>query len=180
MTAWRARLSALRSEHARANSANSANSGARTGVAAPNGAIGSIGTCISGATQAPPGDWVAWATRFTAEAGAAMAGREPDEIEAGERAAIVAEAAGAFAPPIPPEDHAAALAGFLGAGLARPPSWSDPDSPPPPGAWCTCCGRTARRGGRWWRERDRATGWCCRTCYPPDHLSAAAVVEVLT
>jgi hypothetical protein len=179
MTAWRARLSALRGEHTDANSATSANSGARMRVAAPNGAIGPIGTGISGAPQ-PPGEWIAWASRVAAEAAAALAGREPDEIEAGERAAIAAEAAGAFGPAIPPEDHLAALAGFLDAGLARPPAWSESESIPPPGAWCTCCGRTERRSGRWWRERDRASGWCCRTCHPPDHLPPAAVVEVLT
>lgn len=60
------------------------------------------------------------------------------------------------------------------------PSWSDARRVPPPGAWCGCCGRFERRGGRWWREREAPTGWCCWTCHPPVHLDQHAVVECRT
>ena len=70
--------------------------------------------------------------------------------------------------------------GLLIAALARPPSWSGPTSPPPAGAWCSCCGRSHRSGGRWWREAAEPKGWRCGRCYPPDHLRADQVVEVRT
>ncbi len=70
--------------------------------------------------------------------------------------------------------------GLLIAALARPPSWSDPTSPPPAGAWCSCCGRSHRSGGRWWREAVEPKGWRCGRCFPPDHLRADQVVEVRT
>jgi hypothetical protein len=71
--------------------------------------------------------------------------------------------------------------GLLAAAAQRPPAWADPASVPPPGAWCTCCGRHHRRGGRWWCEAgERPRGWRCWTCYPPDHLPAEAVREVRT
>lgn len=60
------------------------------------------------------------------------------------------------------------------------PAWSEVAAEPPPGAWCAGCGRRHKRGGRWWRERDRPNGWACWTCHPPDHLAPEAVVEVLT
>jgi hypothetical protein len=50
------------------------------------------------------------------------------------------------------------------AGLAHPPSWSQP-APPPPGAWCRSC-----HGTSWWTERHEPKGWRCAKCHPPDHL----------
>lgn len=43
---------------------------------------------------AAPGDWAAWALGFVAEAAAALAAREPDEIDAAERDAVAGERAG--------------------------------------------------------------------------------------
>jgi hypothetical protein len=76
--------------------------------------------------------------------------------------------------------HRATLAGLLASGLQRPPAWSDPASEPPPGAWCGCCGRFSRIGGRWWREAEAPLGWRCWTCHPPDGRPMTAVVEVWT
>lgn len=45
-------------------------------------------------------------------------------------------------------------------GLARLPSWSEVATIPPPGAWCSCCGRFHRKGGRWWREAEAPRGHC--------------------
>jgi hypothetical protein len=53
------------------------------------------------------------------------------------------------------------VAGLLNAALMRPTSWAQPDHPPPPGAWCSCC-----RGRTWWRERDAPRGWRCWLCHP--------------
>lgn len=83
----------------------------------------------------------------------------------------------ASAQPAPEADHRAAVAGYLLAGLQRPPSWSDP-TPPPAGAFCSCCGRFRQQGGRWWRPNDNAAGWCCTTCHPPP--PGLAVVELAT
>lgn len=83
----------------------------------------------------------------------------------------------ASAQPAPEEDHRAAVSGYLMAGLQRPPSWSTP-TPPPPGAFCSCCGRFTKQGGRWWRSTAGADGWCCTTCHPPP--PGLAVVEVAT
>ncbi len=69
--------------------------------------------------------------------------------------------------------HAAMLRGLQDVALARPPSWPDPEAVPSSGCWCSCC-----RGSRWWREREKPTGWRCWTCHPPVH--DAAVVEVRT
>lgn len=66
------------------------------------------------------------------------------------------------------------------ARLQRPPAWSRPEDAPTPGAWCGCCGRFTRSGGRWWCKADAPSGWCCWTCHPPPHLLAAAVLEVRT
>lgn len=68
-------------------------------------------------------------------------------------------------------------AGYLMAGLQRPPAWLDTSNMPLPGAWCGCCGRQEGKGGRWWREREAPTGWCCWTCHPPVHLGPQDVVE---
>jgi hypothetical protein len=59
--------------------------------------------------------------------------------------------------------------------LRRPPSWSDPTDEPQVRAACSCCGSR-----RWWCETHKASGWCCWTCHPPDHLTAEQVVEVRT
>ncbi len=66
--------------------------------------------------------WAAWAADFVRDAAAALAGREPDPIEAAEREAVAAEGAGALGRVLPPAEHQAALAGFLGAGRMGP-SW---------------------------------------------------------
>jgi hypothetical protein len=88
------------------------------------------------------------------------------------------ELCGGDAAPPSPTARRAELAGYLAAGLQRPPAWSDPTSVPPPGAWCGCCGRrVGRSGGRWWREAVEPTGWRCGICHPPAHLTAAEVVE---
>lgn len=60
------------------------------------------------------------------------------------------------------------------------PAWSEVAAEPPPGAWCACCGRREKRGGRWWRERREPKGWACATCHPPDHLDPRDVLEVTT
>jgi len=56
-------------------------------------------------------------------------------------------------------------------GAWRPPAWAEEADAPRPGDRCRCC-----RGGRFWRERGAPRGWRCASCYPPDHLTAAAVV----
>jgi hypothetical protein len=66
------------------------------------------------------------------------------------------------------------------ARLMRRPSWSDAMAHPPPGAWCSCCGRTERKGGRWWQERTAPKGWRCCCCYPADHLKPEDVWELTT
>jgi hypothetical protein len=95
-------------------------------------------------------------------------------------AALAAEARGGFGQPMSDADHRAALAGLSAAALQRPPGWSDPADSPPPGAWCSCCGRQHRAGGRWWREAAEPKGWRCWTCHPPVHLSGAELAEVRT
>lgn len=62
----------------------------------------------------------------------------------------------------------------------RPPSWSDLEDVPPPSAWCRCCGRFDRGGGRWWREAAEPSSWCCWTCHLPAGRSETAVVAVRT
>ncbi|MDI3309036.1 MAG: hypothetical protein QJR07_18300, partial [Acetobacteraceae bacterium] len=115
-------------------------------------------------------------------AAAALAAPDPDlaHERAEVAAAQAAEARGDHGRPRPEVDHRAALAGFLAAGLQRPPAWADPTSLPPPGAWCGCCGRQHRRGGRWWREAVNPSGWRCATCHPPVHLAPGVVVTVET
>jgi hypothetical protein len=73
-------------------------------------------------------------------------------------------------PPLPQEQD----------DMPRPPSWSRPKDVPPPGAWCSRCGRFDRSGGRWWREAEAPSGWCCWTCHPPAGRPEAAVEEVRT
>lgn len=179
MTAWRARLAALRAEHAAANSAKSVNSSPEVPITGPIGTIGAIGIGTDGA-GAP--DRAAFLARAAEDAAAALAA--PDPGLAHERAEIAAaqaaEARGEYGRPKPEADHRAALAGFLAAGRQRPPAWADPTSLPPPGAWCSCCGRFSRTGGRWWREAANPSGWRCATCHPPAHLAPGAVVTVET
>jgi hypothetical protein len=76
------------------------------------------------------------------------------------------------------------LAGLAGLALARsahskpphiPCAWSYPAFEPAKGDWCSCC-----RGQRFWRKAEQPTGWCCRTCHPPDHLDAEQIIEVRT
>jgi hypothetical protein len=70
------------------------------------------------------------------------------------------------------------------ASRMRLPAWSD-DTPPPPGAWCSCCGRHApQAGGRWWSPRQPrddgagpARGWRCMTCHPPPPGCAVRVSQ---
>ena len=70
--------------------------------------------------------------------------------------------------------------GLFAGALQRPPAWADPSLIPPPGAWCSCCGRFDRKGGRWWTTAPEPDGWACVTCHPPDHLAPDAVREVRT
>jgi hypothetical protein len=115
---------------------------------------------------------------------AAEALAAPDPELARERAETAAglseEAAGRFGRPMSEAGHQAALAEYLAVGLQRPPGWSDVASCPPPGAWCSCCGRSHRSGGRWWREAVAPRGWRCRTCHGPWHLREDQIVEVVT
>ena len=75
------------------------------------------------------------------------------------------------APPHPDDDpeHQARMDGYRRAALRRPPSLPM-DAPPGMGCYCTCCA-----GRAWWCERERPSGWRCRTCYPPVHLAPEAV-----
>jgi hypothetical protein len=90
-----------------------------------------------------------------------------------------AERHGETAVPQSEVDHRAVVAGFLAAGLQRPPAWSDPASVPPPGAWCGCC-RIQKNGGRWWTEVASPKGWRCWVCHPPAHLRPGEVAEQRT
>jgi hypothetical protein len=124
----------------------------------------------------------AFLLRAAGQAAAVLAVPDPDLAaeRAGTALAQAAEARGEFGRPRPEAEHRAALAGLLAAGLQQPPAWPDPASPPPPGAWCSCCGRFGGAGGRWWREAETPRGWRCRTCHPPDHLPDDAVREART
>jgi hypothetical protein len=99
------------------------------------------------------------------------------------------DAAEAAAPPSArpylPGDPDPLRDGLLLASLTRPPAWGDA-TPPPAGAWCSCCGRHApEAGGRWWSPRNPRSdglalgaGWRCWTCHPPP--PGCAVVEAQT
>ena len=109
---------------------------------------------------------------------AADLAREADAIKATREA----EAAGAY-PVLPEAEHGAALGGLMRAALMCPPAWGErPDCLPPPGAWCSCCGRNPPAfGGRWWQEAEAPKGWRCATCYPPpSNLAHNGVREVRT
>jgi hypothetical protein len=76
--------------------------------------------------------------------------------------------------PYKPSDADGYRDGLRVAALQRPPSWAGSTPPPPKGAWCSCCGRSHRSGGRWWRPRNPrsdglglAQGWRCMVCHPP-------------
>ncbi len=98
--------------------------------------------------------------------------------DAREGAAMAAHFA---APPLPdPAAPEPLVEGLLRSAGQLPPSWSDPHMTPWPGAWCGCCGRHQRRGGRWWREAVAPKGWRCCTCHPPDGQPAMAIMEVRT
>jgi hypothetical protein len=102
-----------------------------------------------------------------------------------ERQALAAYYGGELsAPSYRPTDDDPYRDGLRVAALMRPPSWADP-TPPPRGAWCSCCGRSHRSGGRWWRPRHPRTdglglgpGWRCAVCHPPP--DPTEVVEVRT
>jgi hypothetical protein len=131
----------------------------------------------------PPAAVLAELRRHRDGVAALLAAREWAAASPGdsERAAMAAE------PELPPAGspererqnrrHRIVVAGLLAAGLQRPPAWPDPASVPPPGAWCGCCGRSSKAGGRWWREAVKPTGWRCSTCHPPGHLAPGEVVE---
>ncbi len=171
MTGWRARLAAIRESDTDAGCANGAFGANGIGMEAPNGA--------------EVAERAAFYALRQAEAAGVLAQREPDPIEAAERAMVF----GAEAAPQPwqPGDPDPMRDGLLLSALMRPPAWAS-ETPPPPGAWCSCCGRhNPEAGGRWWsalRPRSDGTGigpgWCCRTCHPPDHLLKSEVREVLT
>ena len=179
MTGWRARLAALKARGTDADSADSAERRAAPLAAGPTGAFGAIGTGVEGVGEAGAADRAAFYRQAAEEAAVALAAYDPDLAhERSEMAAAMA--APAAADPWHPGKPDPLRDGLLIAALARPPSWSGPTSPPPPWAWCSCCGRSRRSGGRWWREAAEPKGWRCRNCYPPDHLRADQVVEVRT
>jgi hypothetical protein len=101
-----------------------------------------------------------------------------------ERRAMLAHySAPASARPYRPTDPDPYRDGLRVAALMRPPSWSGPTPPPPRGAWCACCSRNHRSGGRWWKPRHARSdglglgpGWRCMTCHPPPVDSAEVEV----
>jgi hypothetical protein len=154
----------------------------------PAGRLGALGG-LGG--EEVPGRATAPSTAALTVPGAA-ADREPSGVAAAQaqersgahvrampapRAPPCSEAAAAPAPLAARAEHRGVLAGVMVAGLQRPPAWSDPAAVPPAGAWCGCCGRFSRSGGRWWREAAEPKGWRCWTCHPPAPLSPADVVE---
>jgi hypothetical protein len=177
---WRARLAAIRAAQGNADSAVSADS-------LPLGdAIGPIGAI--GANDMGGEAWKAdaAAVRIQAEVLAVLAAPDP-ELEA-ERALLARHyVAPPSARPYLPSDPDVVRDGLLAGALMRPPAWGDA-TPPPAGAWCSCCGRhNPERGGRWWsprNPRDDGTGagpgWRCATCHPPDHLSASDMGKIRT
>lgn len=105
----------------------------------------------------------------------------PLDHDAGEAAAMVAfYAAEGAARPYQPGAPDPLRDGLLLGALQRPPAWSDPSLIPPPGAWCSCCGRFDRKGGRWWTAAPEPDGWACVTCHPPLHLKPEAIKVVTT
>ena len=193
MTGWRRHLAALRAaEHPNAGSAESADRWDGPLVARAIGANGAIGNGEAAASTA------AFLARAAEEAADALAAPDPEfawerrqiaaartmetSSDPGRQGSVpgpisISEDATAPIPSPPEADRKAVLAGLLAAGLQRPPAWSDPASVPPQGAWCGCCERTSKAGGRWWCEAVDPRGWRCRACHPPEHLTPGEVVE---
>jgi hypothetical protein len=173
VSAWRARLAAIREGRALADD------GAGAVLPPPEGANDTTGPFGNGMESAKAG---AAAFYRKAAVDAAEALRHPDQDLIRERAEIAAarvgEALGGFTTK-PAAEHLAEISALRLGGLLRPPCWSNLTSPPPPGAWCSCCGRfTPEAGGRWWREAKDPSGWRCFTCHPPP--PRVAVVDVRT
>ncbi|MBM3612849.1 MAG: hypothetical protein FJX19_07775 [Alphaproteobacteria bacterium] len=101
MTAWRARLAAIRAEHPNADSADSADSPPATGTSRPIGTNGTNGNGME-APETPGG---------VPALQAANDAVDPDALA--EREAIQAEQWGEFGPPVPPEEHARHIAGLV-------------------------------------------------------------------
>jgi hypothetical protein len=179
VTGWRARLAMLKARRTDAESAGVAERQGDVPTGRAIGAIGPNGTGAESAGEAGAADRAAFYRQAAEDAAVALAAYDPDLAhERSEMAAAMA--APAAADPWHPGEPDPLRDGLLIAALARPPSWSGPTSPPPPGAWSSCCGRSRRSGGRWWRDAAEPKGWRCRRCYPPDHLRADQVVEVRT
>jgi hypothetical protein len=205
VTAWRARLTMLQAQseasaeiYANAKSANSANRCATSTPAEAIGAIGTNGTGIDlakdpwaalqhilAAAPAGPTCSTSWLQSIAGSIAGALADGARRERDADGYLALVRPdgrrltvaqrtvdelAEAGLLSPLPQEQD----------DMQRPPSWSRPKDVPPPGAWCGCCGRFDRSGGRWWREAEAPSGWCCWTCHPPGGRPDAAVVEVRT
>ncbi len=176
---WRARLAALKARGADAGSAGSTEGQAAASPAGATGASGANGTGVEGAGEEGGAGAAASYRRAAEDAAAALAGEDPDLAH--ERSEVAAALAGpAAADPWRPGKPDALRDGLLIAALARPPAWSDPASPPPAGAWCSCCDGNHRSGDRWWREAAEPKGWRCGRCYPSNHRRADQVVEVRT
>ncbi len=119
-----------------------------------------------------PAEVVAELRRHRGEVAAILAERERTSAgghDAAERAAMAAhQAVPADAEAWCPGTPDPLRAGLLVGASARPPSWADAGSPPPPGAWCSRRSRHRRSGSRWWRDASEPRSWRCRTCYPPE------------
>jgi hypothetical protein len=107
-----------------------------------------------------------------------------DDDDPERRAMLAHYSAEPSARPYLPSDDDAYTAGLRVAALQRPPSWTAP-TPPPRGAWCSCCGRSnPQAGGRWWQPRTPRSdglglgqGWRCWTCHPPPDPSEVEEVR---
>jgi hypothetical protein len=146
------------------------------------------------AAAPPPADVLGELRRWRDDVARLLVARErqpecgpmpPAEHDAAEAAAVAAHyAAPPSARPYLPGDPDPVCVGLLLASRMRPPAWGD-DTPPPPGAWCSCCGRhNPERGGRWWSPRNPRSdglglgpGWRCWTCHPPPTGCAVRVAE---
>jgi hypothetical protein len=106
-----------------------------------------------------------------------------DDDDPERRAMLAHYSAPASDRPYRPTDPDPYRDGLLTASRMRPPSWADP-TPPPRGAWCSCCGRNRQSGGRWWKPRHPRTdglglgpGWRCWQCHPPSDPSEVEEVR---
>jgi hypothetical protein len=168
VTGWRARLAALKARGAVAESAHGGG-GRKTPPAGAIGAIGANGTRVERAGEAGAANAAASYREAAQAALAALTADDPDLAH--ERSETAAALAGPAAEdPWHPGKQDPLAIGLLMGALVRPPSWSSPASPPPSGAWCSCCGRSHRSGGRWWREVAEPKGWRCGRCHPHDDL----------